>query len=94
MSPTRRQWIMDLLLLFTGTDDLGEHYLDCGDLNNALRSFARARDYCTSGKHVIDYCLNVTRVSVYLQYWQHVESYVTKAESTPEVLEGTRKQGI
>ncbi|XP_018496306.1 COP9 signalosome complex subunit 1 [Galendromus occidentalis] len=72
-----------------GTDDLGEHYLDCGDLNNALRSFARARDYCTSGRHVIDYCLNVTRVSVYLQYWQHVESYVTKAENTPEVIIAT-----
>ncbi|XP_003746672.1 COP9 signalosome complex subunit 1 [Galendromus occidentalis] len=72
-----------------GTDDLGDHYLDCGDLNNALRAFARARDYCTSGRHVIDYCLNVTRVSVYLQYWQHIESYVTKAENTPEFIEAT-----
>ncbi|XP_022650923.1 COP9 signalosome complex subunit 1-like isoform X2 [Varroa jacobsoni] len=76
-----------------GTDDLGEHYLDCGDLNNALRCFGRARDYCTSGKHIVDYCLNVTRVSVYLQNWQHVECYVAKAENTPEVIEATSSTG-
>ncbi|OQR76628.1 COP9 signalosome complex subunit 1-like [Tropilaelaps mercedesae] len=76
-----------------GTDDLGEHYLDCGDLNNALRCFGRARDYCTSGKHIVDYCLNVTRVAVYLQNWQHVECYVAKAENTPEVAEATSSSG-
>lgn len=45
-----------------GNDDLGDHHLDCGDLSNALRCYSRARDYCTSGKHVVNMCLNVIKV--------------------------------
>ncbi|XP_067860255.1 COP9 signalosome complex subunit 1 isoform X2 [Heptranchias perlo] len=70
-----------------GHDDLGDHYLDCGDLSNALKCYSRARDYCTSAKHVINMCLNVIKVSIYLQNWSHVLSYVSKAESTPEIAE-------
>ncbi|XP_043215295.1 COP9 signalosome complex subunit 1-like [Amphibalanus amphitrite] len=65
-----------------GHDDLGDHYLDCGDLSNALKCYSRARDYCTSGKHMIHVCLNVIKVSAHMQQWGHVSSYVTKAEST------------
>lgn len=75
-----------------GHDDLGDHYLDCGDLSNALKCYSRARDYCTSAKHVINMCLNVIKVSVYLQNWSHVLSYVSKAESTPEIAEVTHPQ--
>ncbi|XP_051163112.1 COP9 signalosome complex subunit 1 isoform X2 [Leptopilina boulardi] len=67
-----------------GHDDLGDHYLDCGDLANALKCYSRARNYCTSGKHVVNMCWNVLKVSVYLQNWTHVISYVTKAEDTPD----------
>ncbi|RZF36031.1 hypothetical protein LSTR_LSTR005847 [Laodelphax striatellus] len=70
-----------------GNDDLGDHHLDCGDLSNALKCYSRARDYCTSGKHVVNMCLNVIKVSVYLQNWSHVLSYVNKAESTPDFSE-------
>ncbi|XP_014681339.1 PREDICTED: COP9 signalosome complex subunit 1-like isoform X1 [Priapulus caudatus] len=73
-----------------GHDDLGDHYLDCGDLSNALKCYSRARDYCTSPKHVINMCLNVIKVSVYLQNWSHVLTYVNKAEATPEVTDGTQ----
>lgn len=45
-----------------GHDDLGDHYLDCGDLSNALKCYSRARDYCTSAKHVVNMCLNVIKV--------------------------------
>ncbi|KFM79956.1 COP9 signalosome complex subunit 1, partial [Stegodyphus mimosarum] len=74
-----------------GHDDLGDHYLDCGDLSNALKCYSRARDYCTSGKHVVNMCLNVIKVSVYLQNWSHVLTYVNKAEVTPEVAEVNEK---
>lgn len=47
-----------------GHDDLAEHYLDCGDLTNALKCFSRARDYCTSAKHVVNMCLNVIKVKL------------------------------
>lgn len=68
-----------------GHDDLGDHYVLCGDLANALKYYSRARDYCTSGMHVIDMCWNVIRVSVYLKNWSHVFSYVSKAEAIPEL---------
>lgn len=74
-----------------GHDDLGDHYLDCGDLSNALKCYSRARDYCTSGKHVVNMCLNVIKVSVYLQNWSHVLSYVSKAEATPDFTEAQGK---
>lgn len=67
-----------------GQDDLGNHYLLCGDLAMALKSYSRARDYCTSGKHVVSMCMNVIKVSVYLQNWAHVLSYVSKAEGNPD----------
>lgn len=51
-----------LLVFRRGHDDLGDHYLDCGDLSNALKCYSRARDYCTSAKHVINMCLNVIKV--------------------------------
>lgn len=70
-----------------GHDDLGDHYLSCGDLSNALKCYSRARDYCTSGKHVVNMCLNVIKVSIYLRNWTHVISYVSKAECTPEFSE-------
>lgn len=53
-----------LSLLRRGHDDLGDHYLDCGDLSNALKCYSRARDYCTSAKHVINMCLNVIKVQL------------------------------
>lgn len=67
-----------------GQDDLGNHYLLCGDLAMALKSYSRARDYCTSGKHVVSMCMNVIKVSIYLQNWAHVLSYVSKAEGNPD----------
>ncbi|XP_061191414.1 COP9 signalosome complex subunit 1-like isoform X2 [Saccostrea echinata] len=76
-----------------GHDDLGDHYLDYGDLSNALKCYSRARDYCTSPKHVVNMCLNVIKVSVYLQNWSHVQSYVNKAESTPEMAEHGKDAG-
>ncbi|KAF3845678.1 hypothetical protein F7725_002756 [Dissostichus mawsoni] len=52
-------------------------------ISNALKCYSRARDYCTSAKHVINMCLNV------IKNWSHVLSYVNKAESTPEIAEAS-----
>lgn len=57
-----------------GNDDLGDHHLDCGDLSNALKCYSRARDYCTSGKHVVNMCLNVIKVMLLLKY--QIDVYV------------------
>lgn len=45
----------------------------------------RARDYCTSSKHVINMCLNVIRVSIEMNNFALVQQYVSKAEQTPDV---------
>lgn len=74
-----------------GHDDLGDHYLSCGDLPNALKCYSRARDYCTSGKHIVNMCLNVIKVSIFLETWSHVSSYVSKAVGTPDFSEGNSK---
>jgi len=67
-----------------GHDDLGDHYLECGDLHNALKCYSRARDYCTNAKHLINTCLNVIKVSIYLNNWPHVLNYTKKAEGLLE----------
>lgn len=54
-------------------------------LQNAFKSYVRTRDYCTTGKHVIQMCLNVIRVSIELGNYVHVNNYISKAEQTPEV---------
>jgi len=74
-----------------GHDDLGDHFLDSGDLANALKCYSRSRDYCTSGRHVVSMCVNVIKVSVYLQNWSHVMSYVNKALATPDLTENNMK---
>lgn len=65
-----------------GFDDLGLHYLNMGDLQNALKFHSRARDYCSSPKNIVIMCTNVIKVCVFLGNWQHVLSYVAKAEAT------------
>ncbi len=45
-----------------GQEDLAEHYMDMGDLANALKCHSRSRDYCSSNKHMVNLCLNVIKV--------------------------------
>lgn len=73
-----------------GLDDLGSHYLNMGDLNNALKYYSRARDYCTSPKHIVNMCLNVIKVCVYSNNWSHVLTYVNKADATGDFNEKDR----
>ncbi|KAI9007772.1 26S proteasome subunit RPN7-domain-containing protein [Hyaloraphidium curvatum] len=70
-----------------GNNDLGRHYLKCGDLSNALKSFSRARDFCVNAKQVVEMCLNVIEVSIAMGNFAHVQSYVLKAEGTSDVPE-------
>ena len=54
-------------------------------LQNAFKSYVRTRDYCVTGKHIIQMCLNVIKVSIELGNYVHVNNYISKAEQTPEV---------
>ncbi|CAB4013176.1 COP9 signalosome complex subunit 1 [Paramuricea clavata] len=75
-----------------GHDDLGDHHLDCGDLNNALKCYSRSRDYCSVPKHIINMCLNVIKVSALLKNWAHVLNFVNKAESSIELMGEQREK--
>ncbi|KAG9511083.1 COP9 signalosome complex subunit 1, partial [Fragariocoptes setiger] len=67
-----------------GHDELGDHYLDCGDLQNALKCYSRSRDYCTTTKNTLAMCVNIVRVGILLQNWPTVSTYVAKAEATAD----------
>eukprot|EP00698_Gefionella_okellyi_P008790 TRINITY_DN219_c0_g1_i2.p1 TRINITY_DN219_c0_g1~~TRINITY_DN219_c0_g1_i2.p1 ORF type:complete len:424 (-),score=98.89 TRINITY_DN219_c0_g1_i2:68-1288(-) len=70
-----------------GHNDLGDFQYERGDLNSALKCYVRTRDYCTTPQHILDMCLKVVRVSIEMGNYAHVSSYVTKAESTPELTD-------
>lgn len=72
-------------LIKRGQEDLADHFLDMGDLTNALKSYSRSRDYCSSSKHIVGLCLNVIRISIYLKNWLYVLSYVSKIENALEM---------
>ncbi len=67
-----------------GHDDLGAHYLQCGDLSNALKCYSRSRDYCMGDQQLFNICMNIIKVSIYQKSWGHVNSFAQKAESSPE----------
>lgn len=75
-----------------GHNEIGDHYVNCGDLIEATKSYSKARDYCTSSSHVISMCLNIIKVGIYLQNWSHVVNYIIKAESTPDYTENSELQ--
>ncbi|GAB2217307.1 hypothetical protein Droror1_Dr00000479 [Drosera rotundifolia] len=70
-----------------GYNDFGEFYYAHGLLGDAFKSFIRARDYCTTAKHIIHMCLNAILVSIEMGQFTHVANYVAKAETTSEALE-------
>lgn len=75
-----------------GHDDLGTHYLQCGDLSNALKCFSRSRDYCMGEQQMFNICLNVIKISIYQQNWGHVNSFVQKAEASSEYAQNNAAQ--
>lgn len=68
-------------------NELGDLHAARGDYVSALKSYVRARDYCTTAKHVLAMCLNVVKVSVLMGSYTHVLTYVAKAEQTPDADE-------
>lgn len=63
-----------------GHNDLGDFYYELGNLPAALESFAHARDYCTTDKHIIEMCLNVSKVALHMRNFGYVTNYLTKLE--------------
>ena len=75
----------------TNYNELGEFFYRRGDLNQAMKYFARTRDYCTTNRHVGEMCLRVIEVAVDLDNFAQVSNYVTKAEHIVDSLEADAK---
>ncbi|XP_042506048.1 COP9 signalosome complex subunit 1 [Macadamia integrifolia] len=70
-----------------GYNDFGDFYYAHGALGDAFKNYVRARDYCTTSKHITQMCLNAILVSIEMGQFTHVTSYVSKAEQPPEVID-------
>mmetsp|Transcript_22217 Transcript_22217/g.28406 ORF Transcript_22217/g.28406 Transcript_22217/m.28406 type:complete len:350 (+) Transcript_22217:1-1050(+) len=60
--------------------DLGDFHYARGDMENALKRYARTRDYCTNSPHIIAMCLNVIRVCIESKKFTTALNYIPKAE--------------
>jgi COP9 signalosome complex subunit 1 len=58
-------------------EDLADQFLEMGDLTNALKSYSRSRDYCSSNKNVANLCLNVIKV-VFFNTKNHINKAFVK----------------
>ena len=66
-----------------GHNDLGQHHVVTGNLNEALKCYMRTRDYGTTSRHTLDMCMHVIRVALLIPNYSHVLNYVSKAEQVP-----------
>ncbi|PWY98094.1 hypothetical protein BCV70DRAFT_202271 [Testicularia cyperi] len=78
--------------------DLGDHFKSTGEYAEALKSYTKTRDYCSTTEHVIEMCINVIEVSLRMENWSNVQTFVSKAEGVlesyvPSNSAGTRKLG-
>lgn len=64
-----------------GQDDLGDHFLDCGDIERASSAFTNSREYALTQRTQLGLCLNMIRVGLLLKNWSAVSSHVSKAEA-------------
>jgi len=60
---------------------MGDFWYARGDIAAALKSYARARDYCSTPELTRLWCLNVIKGHIALQQYHSVASYVAKAEN-------------
>jgi COP9 signalosome complex subunit 1 len=77
-----------------GHNELGDFYFSRGDMNNAVKSYLRTRDYCTSSKHVIQMCLSVIKIGIETGNFNLINQYVQKAEQTPDVSANEDKVAV
>ena len=47
-----------------GHNDLGDFHSERGDFAAALKCYVRTRDYCTTSKHIITMCLNLSLIHI------------------------------
>ncbi|XP_068140869.1 COP9 signalosome complex subunit 1 isoform X2 [Drosophila tropicalis] len=61
-------------------EEIGDYHVKSGNLQMAVKFYARARPYCTSSDNVINMFRNLIRVSIYMANWWHVLTYIDEAK--------------
>ncbi|KAL8914031.1 MAG: hypothetical protein Q9171_001282 [Xanthocarpia ochracea] len=61
-----------------GYDDLGQHFHTIGDLVNAVKTYGRMREYCTTASHVVIMTFRLINVSIDQGNWLAVQTNVQK----------------
>ncbi|KAM0754690.1 PCI-domain-containing protein [Meredithblackwellia eburnea MCA 4105] len=69
-----------------GHRDLGRFLYRTGDLQGAIRSYTKSREFCTTSQHVLEMCLSVIEVALELSNYSVVRNYVVKAETALEAI--------
>ncbi|GJQ15171.1 hypothetical protein GpartN1_g6962.t1 [Galdieria partita] len=86
----RHNMIKDSIRMAYG--DLGDFQYSKGNLEEALRNYLKMRDYCVSSQQITDMCLKIIQCAIILGNFSLVESYVQKAEQTPEIANDEKTQ--
>merc|ERR1712093_963713 len=74
-----------------GYRDLGDFQRKSGDLQGAVRSYTKSRDYCTTSQHVLDMCVSVIDTALDQMSYATVRNYVLKAEAALSAIMGPLK---
>jgi COP9 signalosome complex subunit 1 len=61
-----------------GHNDLAAHYTDIGDLQSALKTLVRSRDFCTTSGQVVALGLDSIKVALKLGNYAHCHSQVSQ----------------
>jgi COP9 signalosome complex subunit 1 len=62
-----------------GHMNIGDFYYQRGNLMEALKSYMRTKDFCTQGRHAFDMYINAISISIDLDQYRNISSYVPKA---------------
>lgn len=61
-------------------NDLGNYYLDRGNLIEAIKTYGRTRDFSSMPKHSDEYCINLVTVSIAMDKIMNIANYIGKID--------------
>jgi COP9 signalosome complex subunit 1 len=64
-----------------GHMNIADFHYQRGNLNEALKSYSRTKDYCSQPRHAFDMHMNAISISIDTDQYRNIGNYVTKALS-------------
>ncbi|GAA5865738.1 hypothetical protein JCM3774_004985 [Rhodotorula dairenensis] len=72
-----------------GHRDLARFQYRTGDLQGAVRSYTKSREYGSTSQHILEMCLGVIEVALDMSNYAFIRTYVAKAESALEAAQAS-----